>query len=117
MELTHFRRSVGEVTFFSLSARSRFRAIAFGFSDLSVAVIPAQAGIQGRATVFGHHCRSGACYLKAPENWRFVADRFSLRMTQVQSRVTFRREVTMNAAQSFELILNASARSMAKMKI
>ena len=29
------------------------RAIAFGFSDLSVAVIPAQAGIQGRVTGFG----------------------------------------------------------------
>src|SRR4029077_7168566 len=28
------------------------RAIAFGFSDLSVAVIPAQAGIQGRVTGF-----------------------------------------------------------------
>jgi hypothetical protein len=29
------------------------RAIAFGFSDLSIAVIPAQAGIQGRVTGFG----------------------------------------------------------------
>jgi len=29
------------------------RAIAFGFSDLSLAVIPAQAGIQGRVTGFG----------------------------------------------------------------
>ena len=29
------------------------RAIAFGFSDLSVAVIPAEAGIQGRVTGFG----------------------------------------------------------------
>ena len=28
-------------------------AIAFGFSDLSVAVIPAEAGIQGRAAGFG----------------------------------------------------------------
>jgi hypothetical protein len=27
--------------------------MAFGFSDLSVAVIPAQAGIQGRVTGFG----------------------------------------------------------------
>jgi hypothetical protein len=46
MELAHFRRSVGEVTFFSLSARSRFRAIAFGFSELSVAVIPAQQAVR-----------------------------------------------------------------------
>jgi hypothetical protein len=29
------------------------REIAFGFCDLSVAVIPAQAGIQGRVTGFG----------------------------------------------------------------
>jgi hypothetical protein len=29
------------------------RAIAFGFSDLSVAVIPAEAGIQGRVTGLG----------------------------------------------------------------
>ena len=32
---------------------TRARAIAFGFCDLSVAVIPAQAGIQGRVTGFG----------------------------------------------------------------
>jgi hypothetical protein len=34
-------------------APSISRAIAFGFSDLSVAVIPAQAGIKGRVTGFG----------------------------------------------------------------
>ena len=32
---------------------TRARAIAFGFCDLSVAVIPAQAGIQGRVTGCG----------------------------------------------------------------
>jgi hypothetical protein len=32
---------------------ARAKAIAFGFSDLSVAVISAQVGIQGRVTGFG----------------------------------------------------------------
>src|SRR6202008_2791466 len=37
----------------NMPAPFAYRAIAFGFSDLTVAVIPAEAGIQGRVTGLG----------------------------------------------------------------
>src|SRR6266481_3976341 len=49
--LERSKRRIGKI--WSLRTRSGSKAIAFGFCDLSVAVIPAQAGIQGRVTGLG----------------------------------------------------------------